>query len=711
MITQQDLISGIEEYCGEVNEELIRRAYLFTLDKHGTQLRESGDPFFSHPIEVAEILISLKMDQDTIIAGMLHDTIEDTHTTLEEITEHFGEKIAKIVDGVTKLSKFESSSLAERQAENFRKLLMSAASDIRVLIIKLADRLHNIRTLKFKKKKLRRQYIAKETLEIYAPIAERIGIMGIKDELQDTAFAELHPEIYKTIKSRLRHLYDASEHIISSTVNEIQKLALKIDIPCSISGRLKTPHSIWEKMKIRNISFDQLSDIMAFRIIVDSIAQCYQMLGCIHRNYLVIPGRFRDYISTPKNNNYQSLHTSVIGPLNKRIEIQIRTKDMHQIAEFGIAAHCDYKINGAQKPKTSTDYHWIRNLVSVLENASGIDEFLANSKTEILSDTVFCVTPKGTIVSLPRGSTVLDFAYSIHSDIGNRASVAKVNGSSVPLQTIVENGDQIEIIVDHKQVPKPAWEGYVVTIKAKTAIKKFLGAFDRERITMIGKSNFYNCLERYDIAVTDRDVNSICENLKCESRTQMFYAIGSSQITMREIITVYNEIKSANLNLSVVDKPPASIPNEGEPSIFGLPNLPITPVSCCSPIPGDRIVGIAIDNVGIEIHIEKCRLLPEKEREPNVKMLELSWNKKAFDVNKKYPTNLYITSTYEPGNLSKIATAIENKGGDIINLKIGEKYDNLFQIQIEVEVSDIAQLAMINAELRSVPFINKVVRS
>ncbi|MDR2458578.1 MAG: bifunctional (p)ppGpp synthetase/guanosine-3',5'-bis(diphosphate) 3'-pyrophosphohydrolase [Holosporales bacterium] len=709
LVTQQDLISGIREYCADVDEELIKRAYIFTLEKHGTQLRESGDPFFSHPIEVAEILISLKMDQNTVIAGILHDTIEDTDATYEEIAECFSEKVAKIVDGVTKLSKFESSSLAERQTENFRKLLISAASDIRVLIIKLADRLHNMRTLKFKKK-LRRLYIAKETLEIYAPLAERIGMVGIKDELQDIAFAELHPEIYKSIKSRLKHLYDVSENMISSITEEIRQLALNIDIPCIITGRLKAPYSIWEKIKVRNISFEQLADIMAFRIIVDSIAQCYQMLGCVHRNYLVIPGRFRDYISTPKNNSYQSLHTCVIGPLNKRVEIQIRTKEMHQIAEFGIAAHCDYKTNGSQKQRKPNDYRWIRNLVSILENTSNIEEFLANSKTEILSDTVFCITPKGTIMSLPRGSSVLDFAYSIHSDIGNHASVAKINGSPVPLRTIVENGDQIEIVVDPKQVPSLAWEGYVTTIKAKTAIKKFLSAFERERITMIGKSNFYDCIERYNIDVNETEVKQICKALKFNAPSQMFYAIGSAQLTMREIIVSYNEIRSLNLDLYIVEKQVSNINSEDKLPIFGLPDLPVVPVACCSPIPGDRIVGVAIEDVGIEIHIEKCQVFPERAQEANSRVVDLAWSKKAFEANKKYPVGLHITSTYEPGNLSEIATVIESKGGTIVNLKVGERYDNVFQIQVEVEVADIVQLIMINAALRSVPFINKVVR-
>ena len=381
MISPQSLISGIKEYIDNVDEALIKKAYIFALDRHGTQIRESGAPFFSHPLEVASILIDLKMDQNTVIGGILHDTVEDTLTTIQELENEFGSEVANIVNGVTKLSKFETSSIAEKQTENFKKLLLSAASDIRVLIIKLADRLHNMRTLKFKKKKFKRAEIAKETLEIYAPLAERIGMSNIKDELQDIAFLELYPDIYNSIKARLRYLYESSEKIVFTITSNLQELAKDLGVVCTISGRLKTPYSIWSKMNIRNISFEQLSDIMAFRVIVDTVQQCYQMLGAIHRKYLVVPGRFRDYISTPKNNSYQSLHTSVIGPLNKRIEVQIRTKEMHLVSEYGIAAHWNYKQSDQTRDQNQRDfknYQWIKNLVEILENTSGLEEFLEN---------------------------------------------------------------------------------------------------------------------------------------------------------------------------------------------------------------------------------------------------------------------------------------------------------------------------------------------
>ena len=711
MKTPKDLISDINEYTDKFDEELIKKAYIFALNKHGTQIRESGDPFFSHPLEVAEILISLRMDQETVIAGMLHDTVEDTDTTLEEIKELFGEKIADIVNGVTKLSKFELSSFAEKQTENFKKLLLSAASDIRVLIIKLADRLHNMRTLKYKKKKSKRQFTAKETLEIYAPLAERVGIIGIKDELQDISFMELYPDIYNSIKSRLKTLYESSEQMVSSISEKISELSKTIGIECMITGRLKTPYSIWEKMNIRNISFEQLSDIMAFRVIVETIPQCYQMLGIIHRNYLVVPGRFRDYISTPKNNSYQSLHTSVIGPLNKRIEIQIRTKEMHLIAEYGIAAHWDYKSgSGTDKLKSKVDYQWINNLVNILENTSGIEEFLENSKTEMLSDKVFCITPKGKIAAFPKGASVLDFAYSIHSDVGNHAVGAKINGKPVPLKTLIENGDQIEISTDPTSIPKNSWESFVITMKAKTALKKELNSLEKERVEMIGRSNFDEFFKKHNIKVSESDLKNITKSFKFDQNSNLFYSIGTCEITMREILNVYNKFKQTDLELCVDEEDNAKKQKNKTLPILGIPNVPILPVTCCAPVPGDKIVGIVFKDRGIEIHVEECPILSDQQDSFDSRIISLSWSPDCFDNGRKYLTKLSILVLYAPGNLACIAEIIEKRDGNIINLKIGEKSENFVQIQIELEVLEIAQLTMIMADLRSTEFIRKVIR-
>ncbi len=702
----QNIISEIKSYTNKVDEDLITKAYMFALDKHGTQLRESGEPYISHPIGVASILISLKMDQDTIIAGILHDTVEDTNATIEEIETLFGTQIANIVNGVTKLSKFELSLLAEKQTENFKKLLISAASDIRVLIIKLADRLHNMRTLKFKKSISRRQFIAKETLEVYSPLAERIGIITIKDEMQDIAFMELYPDIYNSIKSRLKNLYESSEEIISSISSKLLELTKGLNIDCTISGRLKTPYSIWEKMNVRNISFDQLSDIMAFRIIVDTVPQCYQVLGIIHRNYLVVPGRFRDYISTPKNNSYQSLHTCVIGPLNKRIEVQIRTKEMHLIAEYGIAAHWDYKSGNTEKKKDTLNQKWLNKLVQVLENTTGMEEFLENSKTEISSNTIFCITPKGKIVSMPKGATVLDFAYFIHSDVGNHAVGAKINDKEAPLKTVIENGDQIEIFTDPKAVPQESWESFIITIRAKSALKKALNAMEKEQIEMIGKTNFEEFFKRHNIELTNSDLSLLKNIFKKESTPAFFFAIGSSEITMHEILESYNKLKNTKIELTQEDK----TDKQKTLPIIGLPNVPILPINCCTPVPGDKIVGVVYKDRGVEIHIEECHVLLDQEDSTEAKIISLNWQMDSISDKVKYPAKLSILTIYAAGNLANIAEIIEKRYADITNLKIGEKFENFVQIQIELDVKDIAQLSMIIADLRSKEFIRNVTR-
>jgi GTP pyrophosphokinase len=708
LITPQALIAGIKEYSKNVDDALIQKAFVFALDHHGTQLRESGDPFFSHPLEVAEILMSLKMDQETIVAGMLHDTVEDTTATIDDLTELFGERIAKIVDGVTKLSRFESSSIAGKQAENFKKLLLSAASDIRILIIKLADRLHNMRTLKFKKKKEKRRSIARETLDVYASLAERIGMTGIKDELQDIAFQELYPEIYDSLKSKLQTLYESSEEIINTITSEIHRLAHEVSADCMISGRVKRPYSIWIKMNVRNISFEQLSDIMAFRIIADNIQQCYQILGNIHKNYLVVPGRFRDYISTPKNNSYQSLHTCVIGPLNKRIEIQIRTKEMHEIAEYGIAAHWNYKEHGPKANKKNGQ-QWLKNLVNILENASGIEEFLEHSKTEILSDHIFCLTPKGLLISLPMGSTVLDFAFAIHSDVGVHAVSAKVNGSAVPMNTALTNGDQVDITTDSNHFPSPHWQDYVITIKAKTGLKKVLNGFEKEKLVMIGKSMFSDFFKKVNRSISEEDMQSIIKDLKFDGINAMFQALSNGSLHMKDVLLSYKKL-GHNIELGTPEDSDGIVDNKCVLPIIGINKENLIPVTCCSPVPGDKIVGLLFEDKKMEIHIEECKVMSQKVSAGNVKQIELSWKRSAFNETNSYLTRLSITTIHEPGNLSKIAEIIESKDAVIANLKIGEKFESFVRIQLEIEVQNVAQLIIIISKLNEVNFVQKVSR-
>ncbi len=711
MITPQDLIDGMKKYISDLDENLIKKAYIFALDHHGTQLRDSGDPFFYHPLEVASILIDLKMDISTIIAGILHDTVEDTSATIPQIKNEFGESISKIVNGVTKISKFETSSMVEKQTENFKKLLLSAVSDIRVLIIKLIDRLHNMRTLKYRPKQ-KRHKTAKETLEIYAPLAERIGISSVKDELQNIAFMELHSTMYNSITEKLKGLYEHSFHIVNTISLEIEKLISEIGIKGIINGRIKTPYSIWQKMNKRNVSFEQLSDIMAFRILVENISQCYEILGILHKNYLVIPGRFRDYISNPKNNGYQSIHTSVIGPLNKRIEIQIRTKEMHQVAEYGVAAHWHYKQEEKSYDVKYNNKQWLRNLIEILDNTSGLDEFLENSKNEILIEEIFCITPKGKIISLPKGASVLDFAYAIHSNVGNKALKAKVNGNNVPLKTILENGDQVEIITAEDACPDYSWENYIVTIKAKIEIKKTLNCMYNERASIIGKSNIEEFFKNHNIQLTNDDYSKLAEELGYKNIEKLFQAVGHVEKTIQEVFYTYTLINGKLDDIQICDnlnKASSYKFSEKSSPIIGIPDdAPILEANCCSPVPGERIIGLLLNGIGVEIHLEGCSVVNPSNNDSTAKILGLRWAKQSFCTTSKYPTKLSITMYYSAGNLSKITNIIEEKYANLINLKIEERFSSFVTVIIEIEVRDIVHLMAINARLRNCDFITNI---
>ena len=477
VIRQYELVEKLKKYNPNTNEDLVNKAYVFCMKVHGQQLRESGDPYFYHPLEVANILADMRLDHNYIITALLHDTIEDTLTTYEEIEHLFGPEIAKLVNGVTKLSQLELQSSSSPQAENFRKLFLAMSDDLRILLVKLADRVHNMRTLHFVKDPKKRLRIARETLEIYAPLASRIGTTKFKDELENYAFEHLHPEEYKNVIEQLANM-PQTQQLIENINTDITKVLENGKLNVQVFGREKTPYSIWKKIEKRSITFEQLSDLMAFRIIVPNLQECYQALGLIHSSYIMIPGRFKDYISRPKTNGYQSLHTTLNGPYNQKIEIQIRTQEMHEICEFGVAAHWHYKQKAKNKTSANlhegTQYSWVRNLLEILEHTDNPDEFLEHTKLEMFNDQVFCFTPKGEVIDLPKHASVLDFAYAIHGEVGNKAVHAKVNGKQEPLKTKLHNGDQVEIITSQQQKPSPSWEKYVITGKAKAQIRKFL---------------------------------------------------------------------------------------------------------------------------------------------------------------------------------------------------------------------------------------------
>jgi GTP pyrophosphokinase len=477
MLRQYELVELVKAYDPGIDENLLNKAYVFSLRAHGTQVRESGDPYFSHPVEVAGILAKLKLDHITIAAALLHDTVEDTVATLEDIERAFGEQVAFLVNGVTKLSRLALQSDDAVQAENFRKLVLAMAEDIRVLLIRLADRTHNMQTLHYIKDAHRRQRIAQETLDIFAPLASRVGLQNMKEIFEDLAFKELNEQAYITTSERLERLYASFDNPIEDVVNELKSVLDNANIPARVLGRRKTPYSIWKKMMTRDTPFEELCDILAFRIVVNTLPECYQTLGVLHNSYWVIPGRFKDYISTPKINNYQSLHTAVISPKYRRIEIQIRTEEMDMAAEYGIAAHWQYKQN--VHAHDGVQYQWIRNLLQLMAQSKNPGEFLENTKIDMFQDQVFCFTEKGELIVLPSGVTPIDFAYAVDSWTGDHVSEIYINGKLMPLRTILKNGDQVQIVTSDKPTPVPAWEKFACTGRARTRIRSFLARTDR----------------------------------------------------------------------------------------------------------------------------------------------------------------------------------------------------------------------------------------
>ncbi|MES2252741.1 MAG: bifunctional (p)ppGpp synthetase/guanosine-3',5'-bis(diphosphate) 3'-pyrophosphohydrolase [Pseudomonadota bacterium] len=712
MLRQFELVERLKAYDPTADEDLINRAYVFSVKSHGCQARDSGDPYFSHPIEVAGILTELKLDSQSIATGLLHDTVEDTVATIEEIETYFGTEIAHLVNGVTKLSKLELQSEATKQAENFRKLVLAMSSDIRVLLVKLADRLHNMRTLHHVVSEEKRRRIAHETLEIYAPLAERMGIHWIKDELEDLAFSQLQPDIYESIKSRLKFIYQASADTIALIIEDIKNVAITFHLKCTISGRLKTPYSIWRKMQQKNVTLEQLSDIMAFRILVGSASECYQALGIMHSHYMVVPGRFKDYISTPKPNNYQSLHTCLIGPLNQRIEIQIRTADMHDICENGVAAHWQYKQG--DKTHDGKQYAWLRGLLEILEHASSPDEFLEHTKLEMFQDQVFCFTPKGELINLPSGATPVDFAYSIHSEVGNRTVGVKINGRQMPLRTQLKNGDQVDIVTAKSQSPSPTWERFVVTGKARACIRRFIRGQQRQQFSELGKSLLHKACIKEGQAFNDKNFTKILGKFHYLVLDDLYSAIGEGIQSAKEVLSAINpEIPRAKKEIVASDiKNKTAKPAIHDPAQFieGLiSGMSVHFAGCCHPLPGDDISGVVVTGKGVTIHTHDCEVIitiPDPER-----VLDLAWHEiHGQEHGYKHVGRLKVTFLNKPGSLAAMTTTISKQSADIVNLKVTNRTIDFWDLFVDVEVKDVDHLSTLKASLRSVPAILSVDR-
>ena len=716
MIRQYELVEKVKSYDPDADEDLINRAYVFAVKAHGSQKRASGDPYFSHPVEVAYKLTQYRLDTASIVTALLHDTVEDTEVTLDDIEASFGKEIRTLVDGVTKLSRLEGKSDNLKQAENFRKLLIAMSEDLRVLLVKLADRMHNMETLKFIKNPEKRQRIARETVEIYAALAERIGMRTIKDDLQDLAFAEMYPEARDSIVKRLEFLRNEGKAELDKTIHDIRKKLEEAGLHHAlVYGREKKPFSIWKKMENKNTDFEQLSDIVAFRVVVDTIPECYQVLGIIHAEWHIIPGKFKDYISTPKSNGYQSIHTAVLGPGQQRVEIQIRTKEMEEVSEYGLAAHWSYK-QGKSAVHDGKQFRWIRELLDILEKSSNPEEFLENTKLEMYHDQVFCFSPKGDILAFPRGATPVDFAYAVHSGVGDTCVGAKINGRIVPLRTKLKNGDQVEIITSKTQTPSPSWERFVVTGKAKSEIRKFVRTQQRNEYITLGRAVLTKTFKQEGHELNEKMIEPHLPHFGHKSVDDLMAAVGEGLISRQQVMdVVVGEKKPVNTPavssmLSSISNPFRKKKTVGSAPmpIKGLvPGMAIHFAGCCHPIPGDRIVGIVTTGKGITIHTMDCETLENYSDAPE-RWIDVAWERDQADS--KHVGRLRAHVSHEPAALATVTNVIAKEMGNISNLKIINRSIDFFEILMDIEVRDLRHLNNIIANLRSKEVVQSVER-
>jgi guanosine-3',5'-bis(diphosphate) 3'-pyrophosphohydrolase len=721
MMRQFELLDRVKQYNPATNEDLLNRAYVYAMRAHGEQKRASGDPYFSHPLQVAAILTDLKLDDATIAAALLHDTIEDTDATRAEIDRLFGHDIGVLVEGLTKLKKLDLVSKEAKQAENLRKLLLAIADDVRVLLIKLADRLHNMRTLAHRPPEARR-VTAEETLDIYAPLAGRMGMQEMRDELEDLSFRELNPDACKVIAERLEALAARSSGWITEIEQQLAKKLADSGIAAEVSGRRKRAYSIWRKMERKAVGFEQLSDIFGFRVVVGSLVECYQALGIVHTTWPVVPGRFKDYISTPKQNDYRSIHTTVIGPGKQRVELQIRTRDMQQIAEYGIAAHALYK-DGLGSPtemlsRESNAYAWLRRTIELLAEGSNPEEFLEHTKLELFHDQVFCFTPKGKLIALPRGATPIDFAYAVHTDVGNMAIGAKINGKIGPLSSPLQNGDEVQILTSKAQTAPPAaWESIVVTGKARAAIRRATRAAVRDQYSGLGRRILERLCQRAKIDYADDKLQGALPRLARASIEDVMSAVGRGEMKAADVVrAMYPDYKDERVTpvapklesgwfglkraKAVKFKLPDKAENGAAIPIRGInSDLPVRFAPNGGAVPGDRIVGIMTPGEGITIYPIHSPALTEFEDEPE-RWLDVRW-----DVDEKtpqrFPAQLAVQSVNEPGTLAQIAQVIAEHDGNIDNIRMTRQSPDFTELTIDLAVYNLKHLTSIISQLRA----------
>ncbi|GLH75713.1 GTP pyrophosphokinase [Bradyrhizobium sp. SSBR45G] len=728
MMRQYDLVERVRSYNPDTNEDLLNRAYVYAMKAHGSQTRASGDPYFTHPLEVAAILTDLKLDDATIVAALLHDTIEDTEATRAEIDRFFGPEIGALVEGLTKLKRLELVSREAKQAENLRKLLLAIADDVRVLLVKLADRLHNMRTLEFVPEASRRR-IAEETLDIYAPLAGRMGMQEMREELEDLSFRTLDPQAYGVVMQRLDALADRNRNLIGEIESQLSRKFRDHGLTARVFGRRKRPFSIWTKMERKSIGFEQLSDIFGFRVIMPDLESCYRALGIVHTTWPVVPGRFKDYISTPKQNDYRSIHTTVIGPGKQRVELQIRTEDMDQIAELGIAAHAFYKDDVASPTerlkRESNAFAWLRHTIGILSESANPEEFLEHTKLELFHDQVFCFTPKGKLIALPRHANVIDFAYAVHTDVGNSAVGCKINGKFAALSSELQNGDEVEVLTsDAQSAPPSAWETLAITGKARAAIRRATRTAVRDQYAGLGRRIVERLFERTKLEYADDKLKGALPRLARASVEDVMAAVGRGEIKASDVARAmypdYKEERVVRYGAKKTAAPataakspttPATEPHRGP---FAIPisglnsGLPVKFAPNGGAVPGDRIVGIVTPGEGITIYPIQSPALKDFEDEPE-RWLDVRWDVDETSP-QRFPARIRVENVNEPGSLAQVATVIAEHDGNIDNISMSRRSPDFTELTIDLEVYDLKHLSAIINQLRAKTIVARVDR-
>lgn len=706
MMRLNDILEEVSLYIPDGNLDLIKKAYIFSARAHKGQVRLSGEPYLSHPLEVAGILAKLKLDVITISAGLLHDTIEDTLTTYDELQKYFGEEIAMLVDGVTKIGRMSFHSRHEEQAENFRKMILAMAKDIRVILIKLADRLHNMRTLEFMEKE-KQELIAQETLDIYAPLAHRLGIFSIKSELEDLSLRFLKPDVYYDLAKKVMEKKREREKFIEEAKKIISLKLEEYGIKAEITGRPKHFYSIYQKMVTQNLDFDQVYDLLALRIIVNTVRECYEVLGIIHSLWKPIPGRIKDYIAIPKANMYQSLHTTVVGPYGKRLEIQIRTEDMHRVAEYGIAAHWKYKEGKVTDSRDEARFTWLRQLLEWQRELKDPAQFMETLKVDLFPEEVFVFTPKGDVKALPRGSTPIDFAYAIHTELGHHCQGAKVNGRIVPLKYELKSGDMVEIIASPTAKPSKDWLKIVKTSRAKTRIRQFINQEERERGRELGKGLLEKELRRYGSSISKfqkEDLDRVVKEFSFKSFEDLIIYIGYGKISAHQVakrLVPPEKLKEVLKQEDIVKKGGRVHATEACPiKIRDIDDVLVRFAKCCSPLPGDNIVGFITRGRGVTVHNAYCSRVLESDPERRV---EVEWDEKLKMIRS---VKVKVVCMDRPGLLAELSKAISSQNVNIRSAQIKTLEDKKAVNYFELDVENLQHL---NAVIKSLEKIKEVI--